>query len=63
MEVLKVRLIDHTQFNPQSKYFDPRSSQEKPRWDCVEVRFKGVFTKQIELKKGDKFEGAPFPVL
>ena len=28
-----------TQFDNDSKYFDPKSSREKPRWDCVEMSF------------------------
>jgi predicted RNA-binding protein with PUA-like domain len=30
---------DPTQFDPQSEYFDPRSSPEAPRWSLVEVGF------------------------
>lgn len=30
---------DETQFDPASPYFDPKSSPEKPRWLCVDVKF------------------------
>ena len=30
--------VDATQFDPDSPYFDPRSSLHKPRWHCVTVR-------------------------
>lgn len=30
---------DPTQFEPDSPYFDPKSSQEKPRWILVDVHF------------------------
>jgi predicted RNA-binding protein with PUA-like domain len=30
---------DRTQFDPQSKYFDPKSTPENPRWVNVEVAF------------------------
>ncbi len=30
---------DHYQFDKKSKYFDPKSSEEKPRWYMVDVEF------------------------
>jgi predicted RNA-binding protein with PUA-like domain len=30
---------DPTQFDPTSPYFDPKSSQETPRWLLVDVHF------------------------
>ena len=39
MEVIDLNIIDPTQFDKESKYFDPKSSPEKPRWDCVKVKF------------------------
>lgn len=30
---------DPTQFDPRSKYFDPKATQEEPRWQLVDVRF------------------------
>ncbi len=30
---------DSMQFNPDSKYFDPKSTEEKPIWWCVDVEF------------------------
>jgi len=30
---------DATQFDPASPYFDAKSTPEKPRWQCVDVRF------------------------
>ena len=32
-------IIDPTQFQKESKYYDPKSSQEEPRWDCVKVKY------------------------
>jgi predicted RNA-binding protein with PUA-like domain len=37
--VTKTKVIDDTQFDPQSKYFDEKATREKPIWDCVEVEF------------------------
>ena len=30
---------DHTAFDPESMYFDPKSSPENPRWILVELKF------------------------
>ncbi|MBI3283842.1 MAG: EVE domain-containing protein [Burkholderiales bacterium] len=37
-EVASSAYPDHTQFDPASKYFDPKSSAESPRWMMVDVR-------------------------
>ena len=39
MEVSEKDLIDPTQFDKNSKYYDANSSEIKPRWDCVKVKF------------------------
>ena len=39
MEVIDLNIIDPTQFEKASKYFDPKSIHEKPRWDCVKVKY------------------------
>ena len=38
MEVVKRGYPDHTAFDPQSKYFDPGSKPETPRWYMVNVK-------------------------
>ncbi len=38
-KVTKTRVVDETQFDPKSKYFDATASRDEPRWDCVEVEF------------------------
>jgi predicted RNA-binding protein with PUA-like domain len=37
--VVKTKVIDETQFDPQSQYFAEKATREKPIWDCVEVEF------------------------
>ena len=39
MEVIDLNIIDPTQFDEKSKYFDSKSNPDKPRWDCVKVKF------------------------
>ena len=50
MEVIDLNIIDPTQFQKESVYYDPKSSPEKPRWDCVQVKY---------LFKADKFLSLP----
>lgn len=38
-EVCKLAYPDSTQFDPTSKYFDPKTTSQNPRWFNVEVKF------------------------
>ena len=40
---------DPTQFDPESKYFDPKSDQENPRWVLVDVEFVSKLKRPITL--------------
>ncbi|MFZ6681710.1 EVE domain-containing protein [Undibacterium sp. Tian12W] len=40
-EVASTAYPDHTQFEKDSKYFDPKATQETPRWMMVDVKAKG----------------------
>src|SRR6056297_3195985 len=39
MEVVREGYPDHTAFDPQSKYFDPKSDPGKPRWMMVDIKY------------------------
>ena len=39
MEIVNKNIIDPTQFDKNSKYFDSKSDKFNPRWDCVKVQF------------------------
>ena len=39
MEVIDLNIVDPTQFDKSSKYYDPKSITNKPRWDCVRVKY------------------------
>ena len=39
MEVVDLNIVDPTQFQEESKYYDPKSSPDKPRWDCVKLKY------------------------
>lgn len=50
MEVCEVGLVDPSQFDPDSRYFDPRSRRESPRWDCVRLRYLRTFPNLLSLE-------------
>src|SRR6266567_2797933 len=37
--VARTGVVDETQFDPGSPYYDPRATRDKPQWDCVEVEY------------------------
>lgn len=40
---------DESQFNPDSKYHDPKSSRENPRWQLVDIAFERKLERVIPL--------------
>jgi predicted RNA-binding protein with PUA-like domain len=42
---------DPSQFDPKSKYFDPASSRDNPRWMLVDVKFARKLKRTITLKE------------
>ncbi|MFO7627985.1 MAG: EVE domain-containing protein [Prochlorococcaceae cyanobacterium] len=51
MEVVETGITDPSQFDPSSKYFDPRSPREAPRWDCVRLRYLRTFAELLSLEQ------------
>ena len=49
MEVIDTGLVDPSQFEPSSKYFDPASRPEQPRWDCARLQYLGRFASLLSL--------------
>lgn len=49
-EVVKEAYPDYTALDPDSKYFDPKASEDNPRWFMVEVKFKKKFKEVIPLE-------------
>jgi len=37
--VVRTGVVDPTQFDPDSPYYDPKATREQPTWDCVEVEY------------------------
>ena len=50
-EVVKEGYVDHTQFDPEAKYYDPKASPEKPRWYMVDIQFKVQYSTLLPLAK------------
>ena len=74
MEIVSKDIIDPTQFDIKSKYFDPKSDKSNPRWDCVKVKFlfkskeiislqelKSLFNEEelLVVKKGNRLSILP----
>lgn len=47
--VVTAPYADPAQFNPESDYFDPKSSVETPRWFCVDVQLDSIFKTAVTL--------------
>jgi len=50
-EVAREAYPDHTQFDPESKYYDARSKPEDPRWFMPDVRFVERFPRMVSLEE------------
>lgn len=51
MSIHREAYPDHTAFDPNSKYYDPKSSQREPCWLMVDVKFVRKFNNMISLKE------------
>lgn len=59
-EVVKAAYPDHTAWDPDSGYFDPKSTPEAPRWFMVDIAFRRKFDRLIsidELKEHPQLAG------
>ncbi len=58
--IARVAYPDSTQFDSSSKYYDPKSTPDKPRWSMVDVAFVEKFSRMVplaELKSDPELEG------
>ncbi|MBW4662366.1 MAG: EVE domain-containing protein [Drouetiella hepatica Uher 2000/2452] len=51
MRVVQSGVIDPTQFDPDSPYFDAKSLPDQPRWQTVTVEFVQKFPSLISLER------------
>ena len=62
MEVVKKAEPDPAQFNPKSKYYDPKSTIKNPRWLGPVVKFKKKYKRLVplsEIKLNPLFDTLP----
>lgn len=50
MKIGKPGIVDPTQFDPDSKYYDPKSTKDNPRWHTVTVDYVETFPELITLE-------------
>jgi len=51
MRIVREAYPDPTQFDPASKYFDPKATDEKPRWFCPDVEYVRTFPRTVSLRE------------
>lgn len=49
VEIVREAYPDYTALDPESKYYDPKSSADEPRWVMVDVKFKQKFDEVLSL--------------
>ncbi len=49
VSIVREAYIDHTCLDPKSEYYDPKSSEEAPRWFMVDVKLEKIFKEPILL--------------
>lgn len=49
VEIVKEAYPDHTAWDPDSNYHDPKSTPESPRWDMVDVKYRRKFKSVLSL--------------
>ncbi len=49
MEIRETQVVDPSQFDPTSPYYDPQSTPAAPRWHTVRVQFVAAFERLIPL--------------
>ncbi len=58
MKIVENNIVDPTQFDSNSKYYDPKSTLETPRWQTVKVEFITEYSQPIYLSNlKQKFSG------
>lgn len=50
-KVVRAGYPDHTALNPDSKYYDPKSDPDNPRWFMVDVKFERKLKRTISLSE------------
>jgi predicted RNA-binding protein with PUA-like domain len=59
MTVVREGYPDHTAFDPNEKYHDPKSDPDNPRWYMVDVRYKRRLKRTISLQELKTYADGP----
>lgn len=54
--VVRTGVVDPTQFDPDSQYYDPKATRDQPIWDCVEVEYVATLPHFVAM---DRLRGEP----
>lgn len=57
VRVVRTAFPDPTQFNPQSPYYDEKSTRDNPRWQSVELQFVSKLSRLVPLSELKKLSG------
>ncbi|MDP4547268.1 EVE domain-containing protein [Marinobacter sp. MDS2] len=57
VRVTRSAYADPTQFDAESPYYDPKSTQEQPRWQAVNMQFEEKLPQLISLDRLKNTEG------
>ena len=64
VEVVRAAYPDHTAWDPESKYHDPASTPDNPRWFMVDVKYVRHLPRTITLRElKEKTELAELPLI
>lgn len=50
-KVVRTGVVDETQFDPASPYFEPKATREAPIWDCVDVEYVSTFPHLVSMDR------------
>ena len=50
-KVVRTQVIDETQFDPDSKYYEPKATRDAPIWDCVDVEYVATFPHFVAMDR------------
>ena len=59
VQIVREAYPDPTQFDPDAKYYDPKSDSAKPRWYCVDVRYKRHMKRLLSLAELKTYADGP----
>ncbi len=51
VEIVKEAYPDYTAWDPESSYYDPKASEDNPRWVMVDVKFKQKYASVVTLER------------